>query len=67
VSFKCDGCGETQGLHVKPEKVVVEKRPVSYLNRKIDPETEKVTEFVTEGWEIAKELNLCPACVKKAR
>lgn len=58
MSFICQKCGTQQGDRVKPYKQVTEKRFVKY------PEVEKKNgrNYVPEGYEIVKELNVCEEC-----
>ena len=54
MSFKCDNCSEAQPNGVKPNRVVVETRNVTYKAR---GEGQTPT-----GTEIVKEVNLCATC-----
>jgi len=54
MSFKCDYCNEAQENNVKPNKVVVETRNVTY-------KTTKEGQTPT-GTEIVKEVDLCVKC-----
>ena len=53
MSFKCDNCSEPQPNGVKPNRVVVETRNVTYKTR--DGQ-------ISSGTEIVKEVNLCGTC-----
>jgi len=54
MSFKCDYCNEPQPNGIKPNKVVVETRNVTYPTTK-DGQT-------PSGTEIVKEVDLCANC-----
>jgi hypothetical protein len=54
MSFKCDYCSEPQPNGIKPNKVVVETRNVTYRTK--DGQT-------PSGTEIVKEVDLCTGCV----
>jgi len=47
--FKCESCKETQPPKIKPHRVVLQKRKVTYNNG-------------GRGWEIIKEANICDEC-----
>jgi hypothetical protein len=61
MSFKCQSCGKSQPAGTKEAKVVTEVRAVTY------PETKDKfgKPFIPEGYEIAKELRICPDCLNK--
>ena len=54
MSFKCDNCNEAQENNVKPNRVVVETRNVTY---KAKGDGQAPT-----GTEIVKEVDLCVTC-----
>ena len=54
MSFKCDNCSEPQRNGIKPNKVVIETRDVTYP-RKADGQT-------PSGTETVKEVALCAKC-----
>lgn len=56
MSFRCDYCSEAQENGVKPNKVVVETRNVTY---KAKGDGQAPT-----GTEIVKEVDLCAVCNK---
>lgn len=51
MSFRCHRCGQTVKPGISAHKVVIEKRDKAYSGR--------------HGWEIAKELLVCPPCYEK--
>ncbi len=53
MSFKCDYCSEAQPTGIKPNKVVVKTRNVTYQTK--DGQT-------PSGTEIVKEVDLCVSC-----
>lgn len=53
MSFKCDYCSEPQDNGVKPNRIVVETRNVTYSLK--NGET-------SSGTEIVKEVDLCVGC-----
>lgn len=52
--FNCHKCQAPTGPRVKPKLRVIESRHREYLNSK--------GEVGSKGWEIIKEVNLCPPC-----
>ena len=54
MSFKCNYCNEAQANGVKPVKVVIETRNVTY--------EETRSGKIPTGTEIVKEVNLCGKC-----
>lgn len=50
--FKCAGCKVVQPAGTKPNRVVIEKRPMTYSN----------WGGTSRGWEVVKEVNLCDSC-----
>lgn len=47
--YKCEKCNKQVQANVPERKVVTEKRDVKYSNG-------------SEGWEIVKEIRVCPDC-----
>jgi len=70
--FRCEKCGSTGK---RPNRLVVEKRDVTYPERqwcnrevkrlKSDPEHRH--DPGGEGWEIAREMIVCDVCLAAAR
>jgi len=60
VSFNCGKCGKTTKARQKETKIVTAKRDREYDCKR---RTEKGTvAFTTKGWEIVKEIRICPDC-----
>lgn len=57
MSFRCSDCGEPQPPRTRPNRVVVETREVSYKSKRGG--------YEGVGREIAKEVVVCPNCVKE--
>ena len=64
--FRCENKGcNTITLSQQPEnKIVLEKRPMTYENT-IKRGKNKGTVQTTTGWEIIKEIRVCPDCYKE--
>lgn len=54
MSFKCDYCSEAQEDGIKPSRVVVETRSVTYKTKEGN---------ISTGTETVKEVDLCVDCV----
>ena len=63
MSFNCGACGEHQGSRSQPIKVVTQMRKVTYPAIKSRDGRERIP----EGWEIAKELDVCQSCASKMK
>lgn len=68
--FRCEGgCGRVPQPGEKPVRVVVETRAKEYPARYGEPRGYNREVPVLDpggvGWEIAKEINLCPRCAKE--
>jgi len=61
MSFRCQKCKKPQG--VSPIKVVTETRRVTYPVAK----DSNGRDYIPEGWEIVKELDLCEKCANQYR
>jgi hypothetical protein len=62
--YKCQECNKVQPRGVKPQMVVIEKRPMEYINKlKNEQEQEYIKE--SSGWEIVSEKRVCTFCAKK--
>ena len=53
--FKCEKCGKNIGPSISPVVVITEKREKVY-----PPRTKEDREG--RGWEIVKEIRVCPSC-----
>ena len=61
--FRCGQCQENVGPGVPQVLVTVEIRKREYQNDVPDPNRDEATmRKVSQGWEIVKEIRLCPAC-----
>jgi len=60
--FFCENCGKQVERNQPINKVVTKRRKVSYQN--IRRRKRKIEEDIKEtyGWEIAKEIDVCPVC-----
>lgn len=56
--FKCALCHNVIGPKTKATKLVTKTRPATYYNNV------KGKEVITEGWEIVKEILICPECAE---
>ena len=59
--FKCQFCHTQQPPHVSPQMTVVATRAMQYVNHN----SEGVI-IHSQGWEIVKEIALCPSCASAA-
>lgn len=57
--FNCQGCKAPTGPGVSPVMRVEMTRVTQYKNWSSEGE-----EIISRGWEIVKEIALCPACAK---
>lgn len=61
MAYKCGVCGKPQKNGTKPKLVITGKRPKIYPERfGLDG---KSIDKGGEGWEIAGEQQVCPACL----
>lgn len=58
--YRCDITQKVQPPRTPCHKVVVETRPVVYINRRYNPLDNTWEEFETIGKEIVKEINVSP-------
>ena len=63
MSFICDRCNRQQPKGTKPEKVIVETRKKEYPV--VYNENIKLSDNGGSGYEIVKEISVCPRCFKK--
>jgi len=63
MSFKCQKCNVQQPSGQPMNKVVTESRPKKYTYQ-YGTEYKEATE-TSEGWEIKKEMAVCPTCYKE--
>ncbi len=59
MGFRCGNCHKTQDAKTKENKVVTQIRKVIYSP--VKDNNGKITK-IPEGYEIVKELSLCPKC-----
>ncbi len=52
--FKCGKCAKSSEPGEKMSREIVEVRNVSYFDKDGD--------LIGKGWEIVKEINICPRC-----
>lgn len=67
--FRCGGCGNNTIAREKMNRIVVERRKKTYhvvkaiKSKKRRGRFKKIKkEMTVEGWEIVRELQLCPEC-----
>ena len=60
--FKCRKCGEVQRPRVKSNLLPVEVRTKTYSTWNEEEKKEKIS----KGWEIVREIILCPDCYREA-
>jgi len=56
MSYRCQLCNSLIGPKVRQSKVVTAKREREYRNEEGK---------VSQGWEIVRELKVCPDCIGK--
>jgi hypothetical protein len=61
MSFICDKCLKPQSNHEKPYRVIVETRKRIYPKR-FAKDGKTIIDNGGDGWEIAREMNLCKSC-----
>ena len=64
--YKCQKCNKTTTPHEKCNKVVVETRDKEYINEYENKWGNK-KQKITNGYEIAKEINVCDECYSKMK
>lgn len=62
--YKCQKCGRLTKPGEKQNKLVVQTREKTYINKVI--ENKREIEKVTTGFEIAKEINVCDKCYEES-
>lgn len=59
--FKCISCKKLQDKYISPVKVILETRERQYTNEvRLEPRGSRVIQ--SSGWEIVKEISVCPTC-----
>lgn len=64
MSFKCEGCGQPQKARTQPVKIIIKTRKKEYPERWKQVSGDKPIKIDNggKGWEIVKEISLCPSC-----
>lgn len=62
--YKCEKCGKITKPHEKLNRLVIQTRDKTYVNKFID-KNGKECEKITKGYEIAKEINVCKECFER--
>ena len=67
LAWRCDFCGESQDSGTKPNMIVTEERPQSYINWKTEEVNgkKKKVRIDSTGWEIVLEKKACKECAEK--
>lgn len=60
--FICQSCRKLSEPGMKPIRLVTERRSRSYTNYKKDETGRLIFGNPGSGWEIAKEIIVCPPC-----
>jgi hypothetical protein len=60
--FKCQNCGVNTQPNQPVNKVIINKRDKEYLNIIENKLRRQTREINSDGWEIAKEIKVCPKC-----